>query len=113
MEVEFASRDLESAYLIGREARRRWGPQCARIYVRRVNELRAADNLWTFLSLPLGKPHALRGDRAGQFAVSIHQGQRLIFEPKEPLPPSRASAREILERVTDVTVLEVVDYHGR
>ncbi len=37
--------------------------------------------------LVAGRPHALKGDRAGEFAVDLEGGKRLVFKPdNDPIP---------------------------
>lgn len=75
---------------------------------RRLAQLRAAEVL---TDVPLGNPHPLAGSRTGQFAVTISQNYRLVFEPADnPLPLNGEGSLDA-RSVTIVRILEVVDYH--
>jgi len=59
-----------------------------------------------------GRCHALREDRAGQFALDLWGPYRLIFEPdNDPLPKKEDGGIDIA-KVTSVRILEIADYHG-
>ena len=52
-------------------------------------------------NLVYGKPHPLKGDRLGQFAVSLEGAERLVFEPSNAQIPRKEDgsidwAREFL-----------------
>jgi len=51
----------------------------ARKYVQRINILKAAHNLVELMPMPGLNCHPLKGDRKGQFAVSLTRRVRLIF----------------------------------
>ena len=45
-----------------------------------INSLRDLDGIDEFLSLPKGKPHRLKGDRTGAYAISVYANWRLTFK---------------------------------
>lgn len=56
--------------------------------------------------------HELVADRAGQFAVSVKDPYRLIFEPAgTPVPRTRDGGID-RSKVTKIAIIGVVDYHG-
>ena len=58
-----------------------------------------------------GHPHPLKGDRAGQFAVSLEGGKRLVFEPaNDPIPKTHDDAIDWTS-VTIVRIAFIGDYH--
>ena len=80
MQVAFASRQLERSYADEADASRRWGPQVGRRYLMRVRlleEAMAFEELFAFQSLRL---HPLRGDRSGEWAITLQGRWRLIIE---------------------------------
>jgi proteic killer suppression protein len=79
---------------------------------RRLDDLRAADNLETVMKLP-GRCHALRADRTGQFAIDVDHPRRLIFEPANDPLPRTADGRWELHLITAIRLLGVEDYHGK
>jgi proteic killer suppression protein len=110
VDVYFRDQKLAAWCADEREAKRRWGGNHRKVLVR-VALLRSADTLADLDHAP-GRPHALTGDRDGQFAMSLWGSYRLVFEPaNEPLP-KRPDGGLDRAGVTAVRVLEVVNYHG-
>lgn len=80
--------------------------------MRRLSELVAAENLAVMGCLPPARCHELVADRAGQFAVSVRDPYRLIFEPAgTPVPRTRDGGID-RSKVTEIAIIGVVDYHG-
>lgn len=78
MQVEFASRRLAQCYESPREAERTWGVDVARRYRQRVDLLIGADAFALLFSVPPLRLHPLKGDRAGQHAMTLAGRWRLI-----------------------------------
>ena len=97
MDIEFAAGRLAEASRSLSEATRLFGTPVGRKYIQRLAIIRAVDKfpqLYGHRSLRL---HPLRGDRAGQFTMTLTGNYRLIIEP-------------IGEDA--VRILGVEDYHG-
>jgi proteic killer suppression protein len=75
----------------------------------RLADLRAAATLAEFRRLP-GRCHELDGDRRGQLALELEGGKRLIFSPTGS-DVQRANGGLDWDLVTEVRVIEVIDYH--
>ncbi len=90
---------------------RKHGPLRAKILRRRLDELRAAENLAILRSLPQVRCHELRGNRQGTLAVDLDQPYRLIFEPANNPVPRKQDGGLDWARVTTIRVLMVEDYH--
>lgn len=79
---------------------------------RRLDELRAADNLGVIAYFPAPHCHELRGNRKGQLAVSLDAGCRMIFEPANNPIPRKEDGGLDWNRVTIIRILELSeDYH--
>lgn len=112
MDILFGSRKLEKTCTSGVDAVKVYGPQGARVLRRRLDDIRAASTLAILGKLPQARCHELVGDRKGQLAVDLNHPYRLIFEPaNHPLPVNLHGGLD-WERVTAITIIEVVDYHG-
>lgn len=84
----------------------------AGVIKRRLSVLRSAE---TLSDVPTTKPerrHQLTGDRIGQYAVDLVHPKRLIFKPDHDPIPRRSDGGIDTDRVSAVTLVEVVDYHG-
>ena len=89
-------------------ARKKLGDACAHKLQTRLAELEAAD---TVAELVAGNPHPLKHDRAGQFALELAGGFRLVFTPaNEPVPLTPDGAID-WSRVTIVCIEFIGDYH--
>jgi proteic killer suppression protein len=110
IEISFGDKKLESSCTREAECRRRWGANCRVVQVRLVT-LAAAETL-ADMSLAPGRCHALKADRAGQYAVHLWGPYRLVFVPDhDPLPQDPHGGIDVT-KVTRIQVLEIVNYHG-
>jgi proteic killer suppression protein len=91
---------------------RKHGPACAKLIRRRLDELRAAENLEIVRSLPQLRCHELKGDRDGTLAVDLLHPYRLTFEPANSPIPRKPDNGLDWKRVTAIRILKVEDYHG-
>lgn len=58
-----------------------------------------------------GNPHPLKGERAGQFALDLAGGWRLVFSPDhDPCPAGHDGSIE-WSRVTIIIIEYIGDYH--
>jgi len=105
VDVRFRTRKLEKCFRENREAARKWGVVCGRLYVRRINEIQAAPTMADLFRIPGARCHPLKGPEQGRFAVDLEQPYRLIFEPS-------SSSGEDPGKVTEILIIDVVDYHG-
>jgi proteic killer suppression protein len=111
MEIHFASRKVEKLCNSQKEMRARLGPRCAERLKQRLAELNAAANLEDMRSIPAARCHELKQDRRGQLAVDLVHPRRLVFKPtREPLPLRLDGGLDWCG-VTEIVILEVVDYH--
>lgn len=96
---------LNNASLIKKE----YGTMAKKVS-QRMEQLKAADNLAVLMTLPVNC-HALKGGRAGEWAVDISGNYRLIFEINHnPIPIKNDRSIDTI-LVTDIRILETTDYH--
>lgn len=108
MKVSYESEDVEDLCKKSKIASRVLGAESAKKLQRRLAELHAA----TVVSeLAIGRPHPLEYDRAGQFAVDLHRGKRLIFKPTHNPPPVKADGSIDWSKVSEITIIGAEDYH--
>lgn len=90
IEIDFQTAGIKRICEDSREAQRRLGPQSARKLRARLADLQAASRL---AEVTGGRPHPLKGDRAGQFSLDLAGGQRLLFVPfDDPMPQQDGGA---------------------
>ncbi len=109
MEISFAGSKLESICKQHKFAVREVGASSARKLQLRLAEFFAAESV---KELVAGRPHPLVHDRLGEFAVDLHGGHRLIFKSTKQPPPMLPDGGIDWSSVTQVTIIEIGDYHG-
>lgn len=77
MIVSFADKHTEQLFRTGKS--RRLSPEIIERAIRRLEYIDLAKNLEDLRVPPSNRLHALRGDRAGQFAISINDQWRICF----------------------------------
>ena len=97
MEIEFSSSRLAKASLSLSEAGRSFGIPIGRRYIQRLAVLRATERFFDLYGHRALRLHPLKGDRAGQYAVTLTGNYRLVIEKVKE---------------DRVRVIEVEDYHG-
>lgn len=111
MEIRFASHAFERVCQSEQGRIRRWGPSAGRRIGQRLDEFRAARSLADLRCAP-GNHHELKGDRAGQLAVSVGGPLRLIYRPVAGDRPGSSATGLDWSHVTGVEIVAVEDYHG-
>ncbi len=79
VEVRFGADKLRKAYEDEKTRTKEWGQVVARLYVRRIDTLYAAENAQTLRALQSLRFHALAGQRRGRYAVDLGPAYRLIL----------------------------------
>ncbi len=97
MEIAFSSNRLTAASLSLSESIRLFGVPIGRKYIQRLAIIRAVERFTELYGHRTLRLHPLKGDRAGQYAMTLSGNYRLI-----------------IERISEDTVriLGVEDYHG-
>lgn len=112
MKVLYADRKLEKVCKSVKELTRRFGEVNGKIIGRRLEQLDASSSLAVLRTMPQVRCHELTGDRQGQLAVDAKHPQRIIFRPTDNPPARLPDGGLDWTSVTEVTIIEVVDYHG-
>lgn len=108
MNVSYEDNDVETLCKYKKVATKKLGMESAKKLQRRLSELHAASVVTELLS---GRPHPLSYDRAGEFAVDLHRGWRLIFKPTLHPPPYKKDGSIDWSQVADITIIKAEDYH--
>ena len=108
MEILFATTKLKELCEQQKKMQKELGNVCARKLRTRLTDLAAAASV---SELVAGHPHPLKGDRAGQFALSLEGGFRLVFEAaNDPVPKTQDDAID-WANVTIIRIVFISDYH--
>ncbi len=97
MDLDFANNHLAKASVSFSEASRLFGVPIGRKYIQRLAVLRATDKFTQLYGFQALKMHPLKGDRAGQYSITLTGNFRLIIEKVQE---------------DKVRILDVEDYHG-
>jgi proteic killer suppression protein len=112
MEISFKNQSLRRNCEDKRRMKKRFGEISDRL----SSQLAILHTAPSLADVPTGPPsrcHLLKGDRKGQFAVTVSGNWRLVFEPDcAPLPLRKGGSLD-QALVRAVCILEVVDYHGK
>ena len=111
MDIAFRTRKLEKAFNAADTLQKSYGARMARAIMLRMAVLRAARSLALVPATPPDRRHQLRGDRDEQFAVDLVHPYRLVFGANHEPVPRKDDGGIDAERVTAITILDVVDYH--
>lgn len=106
--IAFKDERLRKLCEDSKAAQRKLEDACARKLRSRLADLDAAR---VVSDLVAGGPHPLKHDRAGQFAVGLAGGFRLVFSPaNDPVPQTQDGATD-WSQVTTVRIEFIGDYH--
>lgn len=108
MEIRFKDKKLRELCEKQAVARKKLGDACARKLHARLADLEAAEAV---TDLVVGNPHPLKHDRAGQFALDLAGGCRLVFAPGNDPTPRKPDASIDWSQVTIVCIEFIGDYH--
>ena len=108
MEIEYKDKNLKELCTAWSVAIRKLGNDCAKKLFARIADLEAVSHVKELLA---GRPHPLKGDRDGQFSLSLSNGLRLVFEPNHDPIPVLENGGIDWANVTNITIIFIGDYH--
>ena len=108
MEITFGDSKLQKLCEQQLIAQKKLGQVCARKLRSRLADLEAAGSVRELVS---GRPHPLKEDRAGEFAVDLEGGKRLVFKPANDPIPYKEDGSIDWSKVTRVCIVFIGDYH--
>ncbi len=108
MDIDYKNKKLRELCEKRAVAEKKLGAACARKLRSRLSELEAASRV---TDLVAGNPHPLEGDRAGQFALDLAGGWRLVFAPDQDPCPRHADGSINWSQITILLIEYIGDYH--
>jgi proteic killer suppression protein len=108
LELRFKNKSVREICEKQAIATRKLGDACARKLRTRLADLESAERV---TDLAAGRPHPLKGDRLGEFAVDLAGGWRLVFAPANDPVPRHEDASVDWSHVTIVCIEYIGDYH--
>jgi len=108
VEIIFETEKLARLYNNRAMLDRAYGVACSKKIRLRLQELEAVESL---ADMVFGRPHELKGSRAGQVSLDLVHPLRLIFRPTAQPAPVRTDGGLDRSKVKSVTIIEVTDPH--
>ncbi len=108
MQITFANGKLEKLCLQEKEAQKQLGAKCAKKLKTRLADLYGVSSV---TELVAGRPHPLKGDRVGQFALDLEGAKRLVFKPDNDFFPLNEDGSVDWSKVTAVCIIYIGNYH--
>lgn len=79
MDITYKNRKIERICTNAKVADREYGSQMSAKIHMRIDEIRAVDTVEEMIQFRIGRCHALKGNRKGQYAVDLEHPHRLVF----------------------------------
>lgn len=111
MNIFFKTNKLKKIFNSEKELVKAYGPEMAKIIMRRMVFLAATGNLYRVPVTPPFRRHQLKGKYQGCFTVDVKHPYRLIFRPVGDQLPVLDDGGFDLVRITDIEILGMEDYH--
>ncbi len=108
LELRFKDKKVRELCERQQAAERKLGPVCARKLRARLSDLESAARVSDLIA---GRPHPLSGDRAGQLAVDLAGGTRLVFSADHDPCPTRPDGGIDWTQVTAICIEFIGNYH--
>ncbi|MGK7945727.1 MAG: type II toxin-antitoxin system RelE/ParE family toxin [Microcystaceae cyanobacterium] len=108
MKITFKNKKLKKLCENQDLALKQLGKPCTRKLKSRLADLNAAKSV---KDLVAGRPHPLKGDGEGLFALDLAGGKRLVFEPSDDPPPLKEDLSINWAKVTAIRIVFIGDYH--
>jgi proteic killer suppression protein len=112
MDIIFDDKKLEKLANDWAKCQKAMGNTRAKLYHKRLNELRAAETLEDVRHLP-GHYHELKSNRKGEWACNLDQPYRLIFVPQEVPIPTDTHGKYLWPEIKGIKIVEITDYHEK
>ncbi|HIW75927.1 MULTISPECIES: type II toxin-antitoxin system RelE/ParE family toxin [Gordonibacter] len=104
MEIKYADKSMMKILEDDRIIRKKRGDIAEKL-IRRMSDLRVADNLSQITHLPSPRRHKLTGNWEGCWGIDVSKNQRLIVRPIGNFDP------DDLTTITTIRIESIEDYH--
>ena len=98
LDIVYKNRKLERICSNAAIAEKEYGSEMAGKITQRIGEIQSADTVEMLVRYHIGRCHALKQNRRGQYAMDLIHPYRLVFE-------KHGNENQV------VKILEIVDYH--
>ncbi len=108
MDIDYKTTKLKKLCLARKAADKKLGPNSSKKLRTRLADIEAASNVSELIA---GRPHPYTGDKAGQFSLDLHGGDRLLFESLKKPPPTKDDGGIDWSNVESIFVVFIGDPH--
>ncbi len=108
MDIDYKTAKLKKLCLASKAADKKLGPNSGKKLRTRLADIEAASNVSELIA---GRPHPYTGDKDGLFSLDLHGGDRLLFEPLTPLPPTKDDGGIDWSNVESIFIVFIGDPH--
>jgi len=108
LKIQFTDKKVRELCEKQAVAVKKLGDTCAKKLRSRLSDLETADCVKDIVA---GRPHALQGSRAGQMALDLAGGFRLVFAAANDPIPRREDQSIEWSHVTIISIEYIGDYH--
>lgn len=98
MEISYRTKKLEKICTDAKVSDRAYGCEMSEKIQMRIDEIKSVDTVEEMIQWHIGRCHALKNNRKGQYAVDLVHPYRLVFEKHD-------------NEVQIVHIMEIIDYH--
>lgn len=104
MDIEFKNKKMQKIFEDNILLSKKYGSRQAEEIISRINELKAAENLFDISKIPQARLHSLSNNWKNHYAVDVKHPYRLVLFPLNGL-------NKDLRSITSIKIAEMIDYH--
>ncbi|MBI1769529.1 MAG: type II toxin-antitoxin system RelE/ParE family toxin [Bacteroidetes bacterium] len=110
MKINYSTNKLRKQVSSASEIKKNFGVIAKRLSGR-LDDIESAPTLAVLKQIGAAHCHPLSGDRIGQWSISVSGNYRIVFTiGHDPIPATEDGSVDA-KLVTDITIIEIVDYH--
>jgi plasmid maintenance system killer protein len=110
MKISYQNNKLEKQLTSASEIKKAFGMNAKKV-AQRMSEIEVSPNLAVLMQIPAARCHRLKGDLAGEWAVSISPNHRLLFEIADDPVPRKDNGEIDTILMKEIKILTTTDYH--
>jgi plasmid maintenance system killer protein len=110
MKIEYKSNKVKKQLATATDIKKYFGVIAKRLSSR-LDDIQSSTTLAILQQIKAADCHALSGNRRGQWSVVVSGNYRLIFEIDHDPIPENVNGSVDAKLITDIKIIEIVDYH--
>lgn len=110
MKLSYKTKKLEKSLTTDKGLAKGYGTLAKKVKMR-MQQLKAADNLWAVSRLPALRLHPYKGDRKNLCSINIQENWRILFQIDQDPVPTLEDGGVDLKAITIIKIEAVEDPH--